>query len=179
MAVNGRKISSFNKLNQLTGDEYLMVAYQGKSYKIPVSLLLGNVITELSQETNDGDGEDNPITMRISDGTTKTFHVYNGRKGQKGDPGDQGIRGERGDSGIALYGQTSDEIRNLIVNSLDGSNFSDEELTERMLSAAMGVILAKQVSELKEVYFDTQDEYDEALAAGKIYDDTKYYIFEE
>ena len=48
-----------------------------------------------------------------------------------------------------------------------------------MLSAAMGVILAKQVSELKEVYFDTQEEYDEALAAGKIYDDTKYYIFEE
>ena len=179
MAVNGRKISSFNRLNDLTGDEYLMVAYQGKSYKVPVSLLLGNVITELSQEINDGDGEDNPITMRISDGTAKTFHVYNGRKGQKGDPGDQGIRGERGDSGIALYGQTSDEIRNLIVNSLDGSNFSDEELTERMLSAAMGVILAKQVSELKEVYFDTQEEYDEALAAGKIYDDTKYYIFEE
>jgi hypothetical protein len=179
MAVNGRKISSFNKLNELTGDEFLMVAFQGKSYKVPVSLLLGNVITELSQERNDGDGEDNPIIMRISDGTTKTFHVYNGRKGQKGDPGDQGPKGERGDSGIALYGQTSDEIRNLIVNSLDGANFSDEELTERMLSAAMGVILAKQVSELKEVYFDTQEEYDEALAAGKIYDDTKYYIFEE
>jgi hypothetical protein len=34
MAVNGRKISSFNKLNSLTGDEYLMVAYKGKSYKI-------------------------------------------------------------------------------------------------------------------------------------------------
>jgi hypothetical protein len=179
MAVNGRKISSFNRLNDLTGDEYLMVAYQGKSYKIPTSLLLGNVITELSQIRNEGDGEDNPITMEISNGVSKTFHVYNGRKGSKGDQGDQGLKGERGDSGIALYGQTSEDIRNLIVNTLDNSNFSDEELTQRMLSAAMGVILAKQVSELKEVYFETQEEFDEALAAGKIYDDTKYYIFEE
>ena len=179
MAVNGRKISSFNKLNDLTGDEYLMVAWKGKSYKIPTSLLLGNMITELSQVQNDGDGADNPITMAVSNGDVKTFHVYNGRKGSKGDEGDQGERGERGDSGIALYGQTAEDIRNLIVNSLDGANFSDEELTERMLSAAMGVVLSKQVNELKEVYFETQEEFDEALAAGKIYDDTKYYIFEE
>ncbi len=179
MAVNGRKISSFNKLNELTGDEYLMVAYKGKSYKIPTSLLLGNMITELSQVQNDGDGADNPITMILSNGTTNTFHVYNGRKGSKGDTGDQGERGERGDSGIALYGQTAEDIRNLIVNSLDGNSFSDEELTERMLSAAMGMVLSQQISELKEVYFNTQEEFDEALAAGKIYDDTKYYIFEE
>ena len=179
MAVNGRKISSFNKLNSLTGDEYLMVAYKGKSYKIPTSLLLGNMITDLSQVQNDGDGADNPITMAVSNGDVKTFHVYNGRKGSKGDEGDQGKKGERGDSGIALYGQTAEDIRNLIVNSLDGANFSDEELTERMLSAAMGVVLSKQVNELKEVYFDTQEEFDEALALGKIYDDTKYYIFEE
>ena len=179
MAVNGRKISSFNKLNNLTGDEYLMVAYKGKSYKIPTSLLLGNMITELSQVQNDGDGADNPITMAVSSGAVETFHVYNGRKGSKGDQGDQGERGERGDSGIALYGQTADDIRNLIVNSLDGANFSDEELTERMLSAAMGMVLSKQVNELKEVYFDSQEEFDEALAAGRIYDDTKYYIFEE
>ena len=179
MAVNGRKISSFNKLNELSGDEFLMVAYQGKSYKVPVSLLLGNMITELSQVQNDGDGEDNPITMRISDGTTKTFHVYNGRKGSKGEDGNQGKRGERGDSGIALYGQTGEDIRNLIVNSLDGANFTDEELTERMLSAAMGVVLSQQINELKEVYFESQEEFDEALAAGRIYDDTKYYIFEE
>lgn len=179
MAVNGRKISSFNKLNTLTGDEYLMVAYKGKSYKIPTSLLLGNMITELSQVRNEGDGADNPITMSVSSGTVETFHVYNGRKGSKGDQGDQGERGERGDSGIALYGQTADDIRNLIVNSLDGANFSDEELTERMLSAAMGMVLSKQVNELKEVYFDSQEEFDEALAAGRIYDDTKYYIFEE
>jgi len=179
MAVNGRKISSFNKLNELTGDEFLMVAYQGRSYKIPTSLLLGNMISELSQVTNDEDGADNPITMRISDGTEKTFHVYNGRKGSKGPQGDQGPQGKQGDSGIALYGQSAEDIRNLIVNSLDGSNFTDEELTQRMLSAAMGVVLNNQISKLKEVYFDSQEEFDEALAAGRIYDDTKYYIFEE
>ena len=179
MAVNGRKISSFNKLNNLTGDEFLMVAFQGKSYKVPVSLLLGNVITELSQVQNDGDGEDNPITMAISSGDVKTFHVYNGRKGSKGEQGDQGERGERGDSGIPLWNINSEEIRNLIVNSVDGANFSDEELTERMLSAAMGKYLGDRINELKEVYFETQEDFDEALAAGRIYDDTKYYIFEE
>jgi len=179
MAVNGRKISSFSKLNSLTGDEYIMVAYKGKSYKIPTSLLLGNMITELSQVKNTGDGEDNPITMVISDGTPQTFHVYNGQKGSQGDKGQTGDKGERGDSGIALYNATSDDIRNLIVNSVDGANFSDEELTERMLSAAMGVFLNSQISELKEKYYETQEEFDEDLAAGKIYDDTKYYIFEE
>ena len=179
MAINGRKISSFNKLNNLTGDEYLMVAYNGKSYKIPVSMLLGNVITNISQEKNDGDGADNPITIDVSDGTSRIFHMYNGRKGSKGDQGDQGLQGLRGDSGIALYNQTSEDIRNLIVNSLDGSNFSDDELAERMLSAAMGVILNNQISELKEVYFNTQEEFDQALERGQIYDNVKYYIFEE
>lgn len=179
MAVNGRKISSFNKLNNLSGDEFLMVAYGGKSYKIPVSLLLGKKIEELSQIRNEGDGADNPITMVLSDGSTSTFHVYNGRKGSQGDEGKQGKKGEQGDSGIALYGQSNEDIHNLIVNTLDGAEFSDEELAERMLSAAMGKYLSEQISDLKEVFFNTQDEFDEALAAGEIRDDTKYYIFEE
>lgn len=179
MAVNGRKISSFSKLDSLTGDEYLMVAYKGKSYKIPTSLLLGNIITSFDQVQNREDGADNPITMQISSGETKVFHVYNGRKGSQGDKGETGDKGERGDSGIALYNMNSDEIRNLIVNSVDGANFSDEELTQRMLSAAMGKYLNEQISGLKEVYFNTQDEFDQALSEGKIYDDTKYYIFEE
>ena len=179
MAVNGRKISSFNSLNTLTGDEYLMVAYKGKSYKIPTSLLLGNIITNLSQVQNSDDGADNPITMKISNGDIQTFHVYNGRKGSQGDKGETGDKGERGDSGIALYNLNSDEILSLIVNSVDGAGFSDEQLTQRMLSAAMGKYLNEQISDLKEVYFNTQEEFDQALAEGKIYDDTKYYIFEE
>ena len=78
-----------------------------------------------------------------------------------------------------MYNLNSDEILNLIVNSVDGAGFSDEELTQRMLSAAMGKYLSEQISDLKEVYFETQDEFDQALSEGKIYDDTKYYIFEE
>lgn len=179
MAVNGRKISSFNQLNTLTGDEYLMVAYRGKSYKIPAQLLIGNIISSITQTRNDADGAENIITMNLSDGTSQQFSIFNGKTGSQGPKGQDGNKGPRGDSGIALYGQTSDEIRNLIVNSLDGENFTDEELTERMLSAAMGVILNQQVSELKEVYFETQEEFDKAEAEGRIYDDTKYYIFEE
>ena len=36
MAITSRKISSFPSLGTLTGEEYLMVAYKGKSYKITV-----------------------------------------------------------------------------------------------------------------------------------------------
>lgn len=179
MAVNGRKISSFNQLNNLTGEEYLMVAYKGKSYKIPTQLLIGNIINSITQTNNDEDGAANTITMNLNDGTSQSFTIYNGKKGSQGQKGETGDKGERGDSGIALYNQTADDIKSLIVNSLDGANFTDEELTERMLSAAMGMILNQQVSELKEVYFDTQDEYDKAENEGRIYDDTKYYIFEE
>ena len=179
MAVNGRKISSFNQLNSLTGDEFLMVAYRGKSYKIPTQLLIGNIINEITQTKNEEDGAANTITINLNDGTTKEFTIYNGKKGSKGQKGETGDKGERGDSGIALYNQTADDIKSLIVNSLDGENFTDEELTERMLSAAMGVILNQQVSELKEVYFDTQDEFDRAEAEGLIREDTKYFIFEE
>lgn len=179
VTVNGRKISSFSTLSKLTGEEYLMVAYRGKSYKIPTELFIGNIISDISQEINDGDGADSPITMTLSSGEKFTFHVYNGKKGSTGDEGPQGEKGLRGDSGIALYNETSEDIRNLIVNSLDGANFSDEELTQRMISAAMGVILNNQVSELKEVYYNSQDEFDEDLAAGKIKDDIKYFIFEE
>ena len=179
MAVNGRKISSFNNLGSLTGNEYLMVAYRGKSYKIPTSLLLGTIIEELTQEVNSEDGADNPVTMKISNGDTMTFHVYNGRKGSQGDKGETGDKGERGDSGIPLYDTTADSILSLIVNSLDGENFSDEELANRMLSAAMGKYLNEQISGLKEVYFNSQEEFDQALAEGNIHDDTKYFIFEE
>ena len=80
MAINGRKISNFNTLNTLTGDEYLMVAYKGKSYKIPTELLIGNMIQDITQTRNDGDGADNPIVMTTTDGTVQTFHVYNGKK---------------------------------------------------------------------------------------------------
>lgn len=179
MAVNGRKISSFNLLNSLTGEEFLMVAYNGKSYKIPTQLLIGNIIDDIRQTKNEADGAANTITMTLSDGTSQTFTIFNGKKGSQGQKGETGDKGERGDSGIALYNETADDIKSLIVNSLDGENFTDEELTQRMLSAAMGVILNHQVSELKEVYFDSQDEYDKAEAEGRIYDDTKYFIFEE
>jgi len=179
MAVNGRKISSFSQLNSLSGEEFLMVSYKGKSYKIPASLLIGNIISNISQTKNDKDGEASVVTMEISDGTSHQFNIFNGKTGAKGEKGDTGDKGERGDSGIVLWNETSEDIKSLIVNSLDGANFTDEELTHRMLSAAMGVILGNQVSELKEVYFETQEEFDQAESEGRIYDDTKYFIFEE
>jgi hypothetical protein len=82
-------------------------------------------------------------------------------------------------NGHYVYNQTGEDFRNLIVNSLDGANFTDEELTQRMLSAAMGLILANQVAELKEVYLDSQEEFDELERLGQIDEDTKYFIFEE
>lgn len=179
MAIYGRKISSFNQLNSLTGDEFLMVAYNGKTYKIPVSLLLGNKIESIVQQLNDADGADNPIRVTLSDGSTQTFHVYNGKTGKQGLPGEQGAQGVDGNSGIILYNNTIDDVRSRIVNSVNGENYSDEELAQRMLSAAMGKYLNDQIKELKEVYFNSQEEYDEAEYYGLIREDTKYYIFEE
>ena len=168
MAINGRKISSFTKLNDLTGDEYLMVAYKGKSYKIPTSLLLGNIITDISQTITDENGGDNPVTIKISNGEEKTFHVYNGKKGQPGDKGPKGETGDQGPQGVVLPATDSEAFKSLIVN---------DELAEKILSAKMGKYLGDQVSQLKEVYFDSQEEYDLALANGQIDDDTKYFIF--
>ena len=36
MAIVSRKISSFPNLPKLSGEEFIMVAYNGKSYKIPI-----------------------------------------------------------------------------------------------------------------------------------------------
>jgi hypothetical protein len=179
MAINGRKISSFNTLNNLTGNEWLMVAYKNKTYKLPVSLLLGNKIESITQVRKSGDGEDNPITISLSDGSTYNFHVYNGAKGSEGPQGKEGIKGETGDSGIVLSGQSNEQILDYIIDLNEVDNYSDEDLTHRMTSAAFGKWLASQVVDLKEVYYDTQDEFDRDLAAGKIKDDTKYFIFEE
>ena len=177
MAINGRKISSFSKLNDLTGDEFLMVAYKGKSYKIPTSLLLGNIITDITQTTNDKSGADNPVTIRISNGTEETFHVYNGKKGEPGDKGPKGETGDQGPQGVILPATDSEFFKSLIINSVTGEDYSDEELAEKMLSAKMGKYLNEQISQLKEVYFDSQEEYDLALSNGLIDDDTKYFIF--
>lgn len=179
MAINGRKISSFNTLNELTGNEWLMVAYKNKTYKLPVSLLLGNKIESITQVRKSGDGEDNPITISLSDGSTYQFHVYNGLQGSQGPQGIEGKKGETGDSGIMLASQNSEQVLDYIVDLNELDNYSDEDLTHRMTSAALGKWLASQVVDLKEKYYNTQDEFDRDLAAGKIQDDTKYFIFEE
>lgn len=179
MAINGRKISSFNTLTNFTGDEYLMVAYKNKTYKLPVSLLLGNKIESITQVRKTGDGEDNPITISLSDGSTYNFHVYNGVQGSEGPQGKDGKKGETGDSGIILSNQSNEQILDYIINLNELDNYSNEDLTHRMTSAALGKWLASQVVDLKEKYYDTQDEFDRDLAAGKIQDDTKYFIFEE
>lgn len=179
MAINGRKISSFNTLNNLTGNEYLMVAYKNKTYKLPVSILLGNKIESITQVRNSGDGANNPITISLSDGSTYQFNVYNGQQGSQGIKGETGDKGQKGDTGIVLMNQSNEQILDYIVNLDDLDNFSDEALAVRMTSASLGKWIASQVSDLKEVYYDTQDEFDRDLQAGLIHDDTKYFIFEE
>lgn len=179
MAITSRKISSFPSLGTLTGEEYLMVAYKGKSYKIPVSLLTGNSISSLTQKLNEGDRKNNPITMVVGTGDEALqyeFAVYNGAKGSKGEKGDNGDKGIKGDTGVALY---NTDISDLIFDSLDEGDLTEDQLSQLILSAAQGVVLGNKLEELEEVYLDSQDEYDQLLANGLIKDNVKYMIYEE
>lgn len=179
MAIISRKISSFPQISNLTGDEFLMVAYNGKSYKLPLYALTGNAITEISQKINPGDGKNNPITMVIGNGDESVkyeFAVFNGAKGSTGDTGATGPKGVKGDTGVALY---NEDVSDLIYNSLEEGDLSEEQLSEMILSAAQGVVLNNKLTELEEVYLDSQAEYDALLADGLIKDNVKYFIFEE
>lgn len=179
MAIISRKITSFPQLSSLSGDEFLMVVYKGKSYKLPISSLMGNSITSLTQKINEGDGKNNPITMVVGDGDDAVkyeFAVYNGSKGSIGDTGETGPKGIKGDTGVALY---NTDITDLIYNSLDDGDFTEDQLSELVLSAAQGVILNEKLTELEEVYLDSQADYDRMLADGEIKDNVKYFIYEE
>ena len=179
MAINVRKISAFNQLNNLTGDELLMVAYKGKTYKIPINLVLGNKIQSITQTKNNEDGADNPITITLSSGDSYEFHVYNGQKGSQGDPGDTGEKGDTGDSGILISQESQDEIIGRIINSFDDNlTLTDSELSQYMISAALGKELAEKASSLKEIYC-TEDEFQLIVDNKSIQEDTKYFIFEE
>lgn len=177
-----RKISQFPNLPSISGDEYMMVAYKGKSYKIPLSLITGNSIQSITQKitpNDDGkhDGANNPITIKVgvgADTVEYNFSVYNGQRGSKGPKGDTGEKGPKGDTGIAMYNiaDFSDIIRNA-VNSGDES-----ELAEMALSAQMGVELNEKLEELEEVYLDSQEDYDALVAKNEIKDNVKYFIFE-
>lgn len=180
MAISGKRISGLNNLSQLTGDEFLLVSYKGKSYKIPTSFLIGNVLTGITQTRNDGDGADNPITITTSNGSTSVFHVYNGKKGSKGPQGDQGPQGDPGTTGIALYPQDYENFQNKVLKHLDDASlWSEEQLTEMILSAAAGKELGDQMNKLKEVYLNSEDEYEELVNRNEIDENTKYFIFEE
>lgn len=179
MALVGRKISSFPVLNNFSGEEFIMVAYNGKSYKVPVSALTGNAIKNIQQKLNPGDNKNNPITFTVGTGEEEVnyeFSVYNGSKGSTGDKGEQGDKGVKGDTGIAIY---NTDVNDLIYNSLEAGELSEDELSQLILSAAQGVILGNKLEELEEVYLNSQAEYDALLADGKIKDNVKYMIFEE
>lgn len=180
MAISGKRISMLNALPDLTGDEYLLVSYKGKSYKIPTSFLIGNVLSGITQKQNTGDGADNPITITTSNGSTQVFHVYNGQKGSKGPQGDKGEKGDPGDVGYAFYNESYEAIKSKIIDSLEtASNYDEEELTQLILSAAAGKELAEMVDKLKEVYLDSEDQYEELVQRNEIDENTKYFIFEE
>lgn len=177
MAINTRKISGLTELTELNGSEYLMVAKGGKSYKIRTSHLTSDIISEISQVVVRGDGQESPITITTAAGTVYRFSVRNGEKGSTGKPGPQGLDGEKGNSGRALYNNTIEDMISLIVDTLNDTEHTDEELAEMMLSAKQGAILNTKLDKLKEV-FCTQDQYDTWANEGVIDANTKYFIVE-
>ena len=178
MAIISRKISAFPNITKLTGDEYVMIAFNGKSYKMPIKMLTGNSIQSIVQRNNQGDGEDNPITITVGigdDAQSATFHVYNGQRGSIGPDGRMGGKGPKGDTGIAIYDY--DELADLIYDSLVNID-DDEDLSTKILSARQGKILNDKLEALREEFL-TQTEYDDLVARDEVEPNVKYFIWEE
>ena len=185
MAINSRRISALTELNSLSGDEYLVVAYNNRSYKIKTSLFTSNMISDISQEVVEGDSAVSPIIITTNDGASYRFSVKNGNKGSDGDQGKPGDQGPQGDGGVLFVANTLEDLEELVLDNLEGvdkngEKLSDEELTNKALNALQGSILNGKLDKLKEEYL-TQDEYDERLNANpsQIDPDVKYFIIEE
>ena len=50
MAISSRKISGLKELSNLSGEEYLMVAFNNRSYKVKTSLFTSDIIPVISKE---------------------------------------------------------------------------------------------------------------------------------
>ena len=180
MAINSKKISGFRELTELNGDEYLMVAFNNRSYKVKTSLFTSDIIESIEQDVKTGDEALSPITITTKSGDIYTFYVKNGKKGSTGEDGKQGKKGETGDAGIALY---NTDFEDRIIDSLDGTDkegneLTDEELVSSALSAKQGTVLNNKLELLTEEYI-TQEEYDERVGTNKIYSNVKYFIIDE
>jgi len=180
MAISSKKISGFSERTSLTGDEYLMVAFNNRSYKVKTSLFTSDIISSITQNVAKGDDKTSTITITTGDGRDYSFYVKNGSKGSKGETGDTGIKGQTGNAGIALYNTDFDDR---VIDSLDGTDkegnlLDDNELTSYALSAMQGYNLNNKLEALAEEYI-TQDEYDERVIANTIYPNVKYFIIDE
>ena len=177
MAISSKKISGFRELQTLSGDEYLMVAFNNRSYKVKTSLFTSDIIRSIDQKVVTGDEAANTITITTGNGQEYVFTVKNGAKGSTGATG---AKGETGNTGIALYNTDFDDR---VINTLDGTDnegnlLEDDELTSYALSAMQGYVLNNKLDSLAEEYI-SQDEYDERVRTNNISANTKYFIIDE
>lgn len=180
MAISSKKISGFRELQTLSGDEYLMVAFNNRSYKVKTSLFTSDIIRSIDQKIVTGDEAANTITITTGNGQQYVFTVKNGAKGSTGATGATGAKGETGNTGIALYNTDFDDR---VINTLDGTDnegnlLEDDELTSYALSAMQGYVLNNKLDSLAEEYI-SQDEYDERVRTNNISANTKYFIIDE
>ncbi len=180
MAISSKKISGFRELTELSGDEYIMVAFNNRSYKVKTSLFTSDIIESIEQSIERGDGASSPIKIKTKAGDEYVFSVRNGLKGSTGDTGKQGKKGETGNTGIALYNTDFDDR---ILDTLDGTdgegnNLSNDELTSYALSAKQGTVLNNKLELLAEEYL-SQEEYDARVSNNQIYPNVKYFIISE
>ena len=68
-----------------------------------------------------------------------------GPMGPQGPQGPQGEKGVKGDTGLAIY---NTDVSDLIHNSLEEGNYTEDELSGMILSAAQGVVLGDKLEEL-------------------------------
>ena len=73
-------------------------------------------ISNITSTNNTGSGEANTITVTLTDGSSKSFTVYNGEKGNTGAKGDDGADGK---DGTTLSDSTITTINSLVESTIE------------------------------------------------------------
>lgn len=175
MALNTKKISQFPLREELNGEEYLMIASNGQTFRVKASVILGTLIKSIEQTLVEGDEAESTITIKTrGEGENErvmNFTVKNGSRGSVGPTGNKGPKGDRGDSGIIINNVM--ELEDILTSDLNSTS------TTLGLSAAAGKILATKISDKEEKYLHSQEAFDLLQQENNIMDNVKYYIYDE
>ena len=141
-----KKISDLLSVDFVNSNEFTIIAYNGKNYKIPVSLLKQKKITKIVQDENNSSGHQVPLNVVFNEGN-KLLFAFNGSEGDKGNKGAAGERGPKGQD--VLNSALNKEISKnwlMLINDLVTNDKSSA------LSAYQGQLMYKELENISETF---------------------------